>query len=78
MTQRIPSVDTDSPEQAAVQRRVAKVWGGKLNISDAMAHNPAVLDGVLSLWAALDQSGLSAEDREVICVDMAVQNGCHY
>ncbi|GAB5437898.1 carboxymuconolactone decarboxylase family protein [Falsiruegeria mediterranea] len=43
-----------------------------------MAHNPAVLDGFLSFWAALDQSGLSAEDREVICMDMAVQNGCHY
>ncbi|WP_052261636.1 carboxymuconolactone decarboxylase family protein [Leisingera sp. ANG-M1] len=78
--QRIPPVakDAETPEQAAAQARVAKMWGRRLNISDAMAHNPAVLEGFLSFWAALDNCGLSAEDREVICMDMAVQNGCHY
>ncbi|MBE1285730.1 MAG: hypothetical protein GJ676_20630 [Rhodobacteraceae bacterium] len=43
-----------------------------------MAHNPTVLEGFLAFWIALDKCGLSAEDREVICMDMAVQNGCHY
>ena len=78
--QRIPAVvkDAETPDQAAAQARVAKMWGRRLNISDAMAHNPAVLEGFLSFWAALDNCGLSAEDREVICMDMAVQNGCHY
>jgi uncharacterized peroxidase-related enzyme len=78
LSQRIPPVADETPEQAEVQKRVAQMWGRTLNISDAMVHNPAVLDGFLSFWAALDQSGLSAEDREVICMDMAVQNGCHY
>ncbi|MDA7963410.1 carboxymuconolactone decarboxylase family protein [Ruegeria sp.] len=43
-----------------------------------MAHNPKVLEGFLAFWTALDQCGLSHEDREVICMEMAVRNGCHY
>lgn len=66
----------DRQEQARAKTRA--LWGQDLNISDAMAHNPVVLEGFLAFWAALDKSGLSAEDREVICMDMAVQNGCQY
>ncbi|WP_343563351.1 carboxymuconolactone decarboxylase family protein [Kiloniella sp. b19] len=72
------TVETASREQKQVLEKVKRQWGRRLNISDAMAHNPKVLDGFLSFWAALDSCGLSVEDREVICMDMAVQNGCHY
>ncbi|MEL7012825.1 MAG: carboxymuconolactone decarboxylase family protein [Pseudomonadota bacterium] len=55
-----------------------KTWGQTIHITDTMAHNPMVLKGFVSFYNALDQGGLSAEDREVICMDMAVRNGCHY
>ena len=78
--QRIPSLtaETETAPQAEARAEVRRQWGQDLNITDAMAHNPEVLKGFLSFWDALDRSGLSAEDREVICMDMAVQNGCHY
>lgn len=75
---RIPPVTDETPDQQAARAKVRKAWGRDLNITDAMAHNPAVLEGFLAFWTALDRCGLSHEDREVICMDMAVQNGCHY
>ncbi len=78
--QRIPPVTnaSETAPQKTARDKVRAVWGQSLNITDTMAHNPAVLEGFLTFWSALDQSGLSHEDREVICMDMAVQNGCQY
>lgn len=80
MTQRIPpvSAETQTPAQKSARTKVRSTWGRDLNISDAMAHNPKVLEGFLAFWTALDKCGLSHEDREVICMEMAVRNGCHY
>ena len=65
-------------DQKKALMEVRRQWGSKLNITDTMANNPAIVKGFLAFWAAVDESGLSYEDREVICMDMAVQNGCHY
>ena len=74
-----PLQDHELNEQAAeVLTRIRRDWGASWNITSAMAHNPAVLEGFLALWNAIDQSGLSSADREVICMEMAVANGCHY
>lgn len=70
--------DTATPEQSEARAFVRKRWGQTINITDTMAHNPEVLKGFIGFYDALDRSGLSAEDREVICMDMAVRNGCHY
>ncbi len=80
MSQRIPGLTdaTQTGPQKAARETVKKLWGGHLNITDTMAHNPAILEAFLNFWSAIDVSGLSFEDREVICMDMAVQNGCHY
>ncbi len=78
--QRIPRLtdNTATPDQQVALDAVRQQWGQALNITDTMAHNPEVLKGFMAFHAALVRSGLSAEDREVICMDMAVQNGCHY
>ncbi|WP_170428043.1 carboxymuconolactone decarboxylase family protein [Ruegeria arenilitoris] len=80
MAQRIPPVspDTQTPAQKSALNKVRAAWGRDLNISDAMVHSPEVLEGFLAFWTALDKCGLSHEDREVICMEMAVRNGCHY
>ncbi|MEM7223947.1 MAG: carboxymuconolactone decarboxylase family protein [Pseudomonadota bacterium] len=43
-----------------------------------MANNPAVLEIFLAIGKLMPQSGLSPMDREVICMEMARRNGCHY
>ena len=53
-------------------------WGRPWNISRGLANNPAILDVFIALQAGLEKGGLSPEDREVICMEMAYSNGCHY
>ena len=80
MSPRIPQLTDETQTEAQKEGRdnVRALWGQGLNITDTIAHNPEVLKGFLTFWNAIDASGLSAEDREVICIDMAIQNGCHY
>ncbi|MEM7170527.1 MAG: carboxymuconolactone decarboxylase family protein [Pseudomonadota bacterium] len=77
---RIPALpdDTHDPEARAVMEEVRQAWGMPWNIIRGMAHNPEVVRGFLALHSAIGNSGLSPEDREVICMEMAVRNGCHY
>ena len=58
--------------------KVERSWGQPWNITSTMARNPAVLELFLTLGKQLKQTGLSALDREVICMEMARRNGCHY
>jgi uncharacterized peroxidase-related enzyme len=78
--QRIPRIDDDTAttEQEEARAHVRQKWGQTLHITETMAHNPNVLKAFVDFYNALAQGVLSAEDREVICTDMAVQNGCHY
>ncbi len=80
MTQRIPALSAaeltaDQSDALAVMRGV---WGEPWNIGLTMIHNPEVARGFLGFWQAIDRSGLSKMDREVICFEMAAANGCHY
>lgn len=75
---RIPPVSLNDPKAAAGLAKVTAVWGESWNITNGMAQNPAVLEGFMGLWDGQARSGLSPLDREVICMQMAVLNGCHY
>ncbi len=77
---RIQPVDESVADQGTkdVLAEVRAKWGSSWNITSALANNPAVLDAFLALNQALDRSGLSPTDREVICMEMARTNGCHY
>ena len=77
---RIEPVDRDTTDARtrALLDELSARWGASWNISRALAHNPAILVAFLALNPALDRSGLSAVDREVICLEMARANGCHY
>jgi uncharacterized peroxidase-related enzyme len=57
-----------------LERRSGRMW----NIALVMANAPVVLEIMSHLWARLDQVSLSPVDREIIDLEMAVQNGCHY
>jgi AhpD family alkylhydroperoxidase len=77
---RIPPVREEdaSPEAQAALARVRRLWGRPWNVTGVLAHVPSVLHGFLDFWQGIDQSELSAVDREIICLEMAWQNGCHY
>jgi AhpD family alkylhydroperoxidase len=55
-----------------------RFFGRSWVIARVMAHAPAVLAAMLALWERLGASSLSDMDREVIALEIAVTNGCHY
>lgn len=77
---RIPPIreENASHEGQAALARVRRLWGRPWNVTSGLAHAPTVLNGFLDFWQGIDQSELSSADREVICLEMARQNGCHY
>ncbi len=77
---RIPPIREEkaSHEVQAALARVRRLWGRPWNVTSGLAHAPTVLNGFLDFWQGIDQSELSGADREVICLEMARQNGCHY
>ncbi|MDX1400613.1 MAG: carboxymuconolactone decarboxylase family protein [Kiloniellales bacterium] len=77
---RIAPVETASPEadKREALEMVKGQWGALWNVTSTIAHNPKIIEGFLAFWQAIDQSGLSKADREVICMEMARLNGCHY
>ena len=66
------------PATASLLRSRERKWGKSWNIARTLANAPAVLAMMDSVWDCLDQSTLSAADRELIDMEMAVSNGCHY
>ncbi len=48
------------------------------NITGAMAHSPALLEGYLAFGGALSSGKLSPEMREFIALAVAEKNGCAY
>jgi AhpD family alkylhydroperoxidase len=78
--ERIPPLGTEDvdPATASMLRSREKKWGKSWNITHTLASAPAVLAMMNSLWDCLEQSTLSVADRELIAMEMAVSNGCHY
>ena len=70
--------DTPDPDKRAALEMVRASWGSSWNVTGTIANNPKIVEGLLALWEAIDASGLSTTDREVICMEMARANGCHY
>ena len=77
---RIAPISADHPdnEKRAAVAQVQQDWGESWNATSTIANNPKIVGGFLALWNAVEESGLSATDREVISMEMARRNGCHY
>lgn len=77
---RIPPIDplTAEPATAALLRARERKWGKSWNVSRTIANAPAVLKMMDQVWDCLARSSLSNADRELIAMEMAVTNGCHY
>jgi len=72
------SNDTSDPNEQKALALVRGVWGSNWNMTNTIANNPKILEGFIALWKSVEASGLSKTDREVICMEMARINGCHY
>jgi uncharacterized peroxidase-related enzyme len=62
----------------ALLAKVRTKWGRSWNVTAGIANNPAVLKGFMALNGAQAESGLSDAERELISIEMARVNGCHY
>ena len=62
----------------ALLAKIRTNWGRSWNVIGGIANNPAVLEGFIALNGAQAESGLSEAERELISIEMARANGCHY
>ena len=62
----------------ALLERIRTHWGRSWNVAGGLANNPAVLEGFMALSRAQSESGLSEAERELVAIEMARVNGCHY
>jgi len=77
---RIEPIDESQADErtSVLLAKIRANWGQSWNVASAIANNPAVLEGFLALSAAQSRSGLSEAERELISIEMARVNGCHY
>lgn len=74
-----PASIADAPEASRPHlEAIRKKVGVVPNLYRLIANNPAVLEGHLSLAAALDGGRLPADTRERIAIAIAEFNGCDY
>ena len=65
--------------EAATQLAVArKMFGGTPNLVTTAALSPAVLQGMLGMFASLGKASLGARAGEKIAIAVAQANGCGY
>ncbi|TDK98168.1 MULTISPECIES: carboxymuconolactone decarboxylase family protein [Mycobacterium] len=67
-----------APEQAAALSAVKKAMGAVPNLTRAMAHSPALLQGYLGLAGGLDGGILPRSTRERLAIAIAQSNTCSY
>ena len=77
---RVPPLDpeTASTPVRALLDDVDRLFGRSWIITRVMAHAPALLATMITLWERFATSSLSDMDREIIAMEMAVANRCHY
>lgn len=77
---RIDPIDENQADEEtrALLAKTRANWGRSWNVTGGIANNPAVLEGFLALNGAQARSGLSEAERELISIEMARANGCHY
>lgn len=67
-----------TPRTARLLRERENKWGRSWNVARTIANAPAVLEMMNTVWDCLGRTSLSPADRELIAMEMAVFNGCHY
>jgi uncharacterized peroxidase-related enzyme len=65
-------------EAATLLATIERRWGKLFNVAKVIANAPMVLKVMDSIWSNLGKSSLSVADRELIAMELAVSNGCHY
>lgn len=66
------------PDATTILKSIEKRWGKPFNVVKVIANVQVVLKMMDSVWGNLGDSSLSLADRELIAMELAVSNGCHY
>lgn len=72
------TIEATDSNGARIPQARARKGGQAWNVTGVIANAPAVLAMMDHVWACLGQTSLSRADRELIAMQMAVLNGCHY
>ncbi len=75
---RIAPVPADDPQTARIMRAVEGGSEVAWNVTRTLANSLPVLRIFRAIQTELPKTSLSRKDREVIDLQMAVLNGCHY
>ena len=79
MLDTIANDDCELPEASlATLERVARRYGFVPNVYRALALSPATVKGFLALHEALDQSGFSHPEQQLLFLTISRENGCEY
>lgn len=66
------------PETAETLQKYKEMWDGDWNLTRVLANAPALLEAFGGFWAGLRRTSLSDVEREVVALEMAYLNDCHY
>lgn len=67
-----------SGETANLLDERKRKWGFSWNVVATIGNAPAVLAMMDRVWDSLERTSLAHADRELIAMELAVLNGCHY
>lgn len=71
--------ETTAPEGAAQILAIAKErYGFVPNLAAYVAESPNVLEAILKLSDAFDQTSLSPQEQQVVLLTVSALNGCNY
>ena len=72
------NADTAPGSSGPTLQAVGRNFGGRIPPAIArLAHSPEALTGFLTASGTFDKSSLTAVQREVVIMTVAVRNGCH-
>jgi len=77
---RIPPVDpkSSSPQAAAALELIDAAWESEWRLARVLANSPNLLTAFAAYWQGIQTSSLERDEREVVAMEMARRNGCHY
>lgn len=78
MTYKIHTEDTAPEGSRDALKQVSKKYGFIPNAFGVMAEAPAVIKSYLSLGAFLEETSLTAAERQIVLLATSFSNGCDY
>ncbi len=57
---------------------IDSLWESEWRLARVLANSPNLLTAFAAYWQGIQTSSLERDEREVVALEMARRNGCHY